>query len=101
MARTCGWSHTYSRMSPSWLAASPTTLATSSAAPPPKPITLSALGCREASGPGTTLGHTQRRAAAKADHAVRLVLPVGQRPGHDLGAGRVAKHAAKQRHLQP
>jgi hypothetical protein len=43
MGRTCGWSHTYSRMSPSCVAAMPTTLATSSAAPPPKPITQSAL----------------------------------------------------------
>ncbi len=38
IGRTWGWSHAYSRTSPSWTAMSATTLATSSAAPPPKPI---------------------------------------------------------------
>src|SRR5512143_672299 len=42
MGRTCGWSHAYSRMSPGWVARSATALATSRAAPPPRPITASA-----------------------------------------------------------
>ena len=37
-ARTCGWSHAYSRMSPGWFAISAMAFATSSAAPPPRPI---------------------------------------------------------------
>ena len=42
IGRTSGWSHAYSRMSPGWLAISAMALATSSAAPPPRPITASA-----------------------------------------------------------
>ena len=54
MGRTCGWSHTYSRMSPSCVAATPTTLATSSAAPPPKPMMASALCALNAAAPAIT-----------------------------------------------
>ena len=54
MGRTWGWSQAYSRMSPSWVAARPTTLATSSAAPPPKPITQSALCALNAAAPAIT-----------------------------------------------
>src|SRR5206468_2784237 len=54
MARTCGWSHTYSRMSPPCVAGRPTTLATSSAAPPPKPITQSAPWVLNAAAPAIT-----------------------------------------------
>ena len=54
MGRTCGWSQTYSRMSPSCVAARPTTLATSSAAPPPKPMTASAPCALKAAAPAMT-----------------------------------------------
>ena len=42
IGRTCGWSQTYSITSPGCVAIRPTTLATSSAAPPPRPTTQSA-----------------------------------------------------------
>ena len=54
MGRTCGWSQTYSRMSPSCVAATPTTLATSSAAPPPKPMMQSAPCSLKALAPAIT-----------------------------------------------
>src|SRR5688572_93982 len=43
IGRTCGWSQTYSITSPGWVASRPTTLATSSTAPPPTPTTQSAV----------------------------------------------------------
>jgi hypothetical protein len=43
MSRTFGWSQAYSITSPGWVASTPTTFATSSAAPPPTPTTQSAL----------------------------------------------------------
>ena len=54
MGRTLGWSQTYSITSPSCVAIRPTTLATSSAAPPPKPMTLSAPCALKAAAPAIT-----------------------------------------------
>ena len=53
-ARTCGWSQTYSITSPSCVASRPTTLATSSAAPPPMPMTQSAPCALYAAAPSIT-----------------------------------------------
>ncbi len=55
IGRTLGWSHTYSSTSPGCVAITPTTLATSSAAPPPKPITLSAPCALNAAAPAITI----------------------------------------------
>ena len=51
IGRTFGWSQAYSSTSPGCTAISATTFATSSAAPPPKPITESAWCARKASTP--------------------------------------------------
>ena len=54
IARTCGWSHAYSRMSPGCCAIRATALATSSAAPPPTPMTASARCALYAAAPAMT-----------------------------------------------
>ena len=54
IGRTCGWSQTYSITSPGCVAIRPTTLATSSAAPPPIPTTQSAPCARYAAAPFIT-----------------------------------------------
>src|SRR6185312_13566497 len=54
IGRTRGWSQAYSRIDPSCTARSATAFATSSAAPPPKPITQSARCSRKAATPRST-----------------------------------------------
>ena len=47
------------------------------------------------------LGHVQRRAATKTDHAVSAMRLVGRGAVHHLAAGRVTEHAGKHRHVEP
>ncbi len=58
IGRTCGWSHAYSRTSPGCVPMSATALATSTAAPPPRPITASARCARNAAAPAITCDPT-------------------------------------------